>query len=131
MKGENLKKFNQKQNEVASKFKPLGLESEQSHSPKVPEPSRQSDEEAESQDTADTQKDQTDEKHSSTNKSGIAAAGFKTFIKKSISIKINSAAGDTNENSITAETRLLKENKHISKKRSHQNFLDIKKGREF
>ena len=67
----------------------------------------------------------------SSNQSGIAAAGFKKFVKKSISIRIKtneSGAGGTGEpeNSITAETRLLKENKHISKKRSTK-FIDIKR----
>ncbi len=65
---------------------------------------------------------------------GIAAAGFKKFVKKSISIRINKSNEATsqtslcneNENSITAETRLLKENKHISKKRSQQP-IEIKK----
>ncbi len=127
IKGENLKNFNQKQ--TASKFKPLGVEAQdQTKSPKVgsaltPPVSREENAEAETAspgqelhpgETAESKK----------TASGIAAAGFKTFVaKKPISIKISSIE---NESNITAETRLLKENKHISKKRSQQSFVDLK-----
>ena len=122
VKGENLKNFKQKQN--SSKFKPLGIETEQPRSPKAteePEEMEEAEVEQEPKEQVDTNEKQA---------TGIAAAGFKKFVKKSISIKIKGSetagADGVSESSITAETRLLKENKHISKKRSNLN-IDIKK----
>ncbi len=127
IKGENLKNFNQKQ--TASKFKPLGVETiEQTKSPKAGSaitPPLTREENGDHYTASPGQEQHTGETlEGKKSSSGIAAAGFKTFVgKKPISIKIASV---DNESNISEETRILKENKHISKKRSNTNFGDLK-----
>ena len=127
VKGESLKKL------TASKFKPLGAGGDESSSParasheNAPEEVDENGHAAEAHEHKELA--EASEKQA---KSGIAAAGFKqSLVKKSISIKIKGSENmGESEVSVTAEqTRLLKENKHISKKRSQQNFegLDAKK----
>lgn len=125
IKGENLKTFNQKQS--ASKFKPMGFEGERSRSPSkatVTSPAIRVDEEGQESPAQQEQAELAEKKTTS----GIAAAGFKAFVgKKSISIKIKGSEGmGEAENSISVETRLLKENNYISKKRSESSFVELK-----
>lgn len=119
VKGESLKKL------TASKFKPMGTGAEESNSPRFLEATGEEldTETAEHAELKSESHAEASEKR--VEKSGIAAAGFKQFVKKSISIKIKgSESVEGSEMNVTAEqTRLLKENKHISKKRSaNQNF---------